>query len=84
MAWGPPLECLQHDDSTNGVRECEGRVEWRPALPGGSGSSFPRCEFHWEKALDSFEKFSEAGFGGDVAPKWFDDTAAGERWDDDY
>ena len=55
MAWGPPLECTQHDDSTNGKRECKGPVEFRIGLPGGSGKSLPWCEFHWERALRTGE-----------------------------
>jgi len=71
------LECLDADDS------CRGSVEFRMPLS-GTGRSFPRCEKHWDERLEEQERIANAYPDSPVAPSWFDESAAGERWDDDY
>jgi hypothetical protein len=64
---------------------CRGAVEYRYALS-PTGVSYPRCDKHWSDRLD-FEEETTRKYGhwnSDLAPSWFDPTAAGERWDDDY
>lgn len=71
-------ECL------NGPTGCSGTVEYRLALS-PSGRSFPRCEGHWLKRLDT-EQHSVKVHGSwrsDVPPAGFDPLAAGERWLED-
>lgn len=69
------LECL--DES----KDCRGDVTmWTT-----DGLKYwPRCEFHGERRLASYENSIERYANSDVAPSWFDPTYAGERWDDDY
>jgi hypothetical protein len=71
-------DCLDH-----GSGECSGEVEYRTPLS-GTGRSFPRCAGHWDKRLDAQERISRDYPDSPAAPSWFDPTAAGERWDDDY
>ncbi len=73
------LECL--DD--HGETPCAGPVQLHSVDPGRSGA-FPRCDAHWERRLDRLENSIERYADSDVPPAWFDPTAAGERWDDDY
>lgn len=73
--YGDPIECLDDPDF------CRGDVEYR-AVPGGS--AVPRCEGHFLTRLDRWENSIERYADSDVAPAWFDPTACGERWDDDY
>lgn len=71
------LECLEDHDGL-----CEGAVEYRMPLS-GTGRSFPRCSFHWDKRLEIQEGI-QARYGGDLPPDDFDPSYAGERWDEDY
>ena len=73
------LECL--DD--HGENTCRGPVEYRMPLS-GTGKSFPRCDFHWDKRLDRQEEINERYPDSPIAPSWFDPMDAGERWDNDY
>ncbi len=70
------LRCLDESD------ECSGPVELR--LRASDWKSFPRCDFHWEQReeqrMNSMEQYADS----DVVPDWFDESYAGERWDDDY
>lgn len=70
------IECL------NKSPECEGPVEFRPALS-ATGVSYPRCEFHWEIRLKEQERIRREYPDSPSPPSWFDPAAAGERWDDD-
>jgi hypothetical protein len=69
------LTCLQHN------ADCRGAVEYRMPLS-GTGRAFARCDFHWEKRLDAQERNRE--YASDVPPAWFDESYAGERWNEDY
>lgn len=70
-------ECIDNPD------ECHGSVEMRPSLT-GTGTAIPRCDFHWEVRLTREEELRQQYPDSPIAPSWFDPTAAGERWDDDY
>lgn len=69
----------------DGPDECAGDVEYRMPLS-GTGKPFPRCDHHWALRLDKQEEINER-YGhpeSAVAPAWFDPTAIGEHWDEDY
>lgn len=70
-------DCLQYDPDT-----CKGEVEY--FSPDGRGNAFPRCQYHIEKRMESYENSMEKYAHSDVPPDWFDPMDAGERWDDDY
>jgi hypothetical protein len=72
------LECLDR-----GRGECEGAVEYRMGLS-GTGRPFARCDRHWAERLDEQERINRDYPDSPLAPPWFDETAAGERWDKDY
>lgn len=74
---GEELECL------NGPEDCSGNVEWRTSLS-GTGKPIARCDGHWRKRLETQERVRRDYPDSPVAPGWFDPTAAGERWNDDY
>ena len=63
--------------------DCKGPVEYRHALS-GTGRSFPRCDHHWSLRLDAQERINRDYPDSPIAPSWFDESAAGERWDEDY
>lgn len=73
------LVCLDAGDG------CEGNVEYRMPLS-GTGRSFPRCDHHWEERLVKHAADIERHGNPEspVAPEWFDETAIGERWNEDY
>jgi hypothetical protein len=74
-----PLECIDdHDEQT-----CRGPVEFHSVDP-GRATAVPRCTFHWNRRLERREQSIERYENSDVPPAWFDPSAAGERWDDDY
>ena len=73
------LECLDMDRGP-----CGGSVEYREPLWGGSGRSFPRCAVHWGVRLEEHEAHTAVYPDSPIAPAWFDPTAAGERWDEDF
>mgnify|MGYP001565050906 CR=1 FL=1 len=64
--------------------ECSGDVEFRMPLS-GTGSAFPRCEFHWDKRL-AFQEETERKYAvnSSVPPVGFDEADIGEHWDYDY
>ena len=70
-------ECL------DGPEGCEGAVEYRMALS-GTGRPFPRCEKHWDERLDEQERINDAYPDSPCAPDWYDESYAGEHWDEDY
>lgn len=69
------LECMGNPD------DCSGPVEMH-SLDGLK--YWPRCRFHFAERMRSYENSIERYANSDVAPGWFDPTAAGERWDEDY
>jgi hypothetical protein len=77
---GMPIirECL--DDHRGG---CSGAVVLRPSLT-GTGMAIPRCDHHWQVRLEKDEEERAIYPDSLIPPAWFDPTAAGERWDDEY
>lgn len=71
------LTCLDQGN------DCRGAIEYRMPLS-GTGRAFPRCDHHWDKRLDAQERITRRYPDSPVAPSWFDESAAGERWDEDY
>jgi hypothetical protein len=74
----PADECLEF-----AAGGCSGRVEYRPSLS-GTGTQIRRCDAHWEKAVQQDAEHRTVFPDSPIAPAWFDPTAAGERWDEDY
>ncbi len=72
------VDCLDH-----GRTPCEGPVEYRMPLS-GTGRSFPRCAKHWDERLAEQERINRDYPDSPIAPSWFDESAAGEHWDEDY
>jgi hypothetical protein len=70
------LTCLD-DPSGN---DCQGDVEYRMALT-ETGRSYPRCDLHWDARLKEQERWRD--YQSDTPPDWFDESYAGERWDED-
>lgn len=68
------LRCLERGD------DCAGPVEYR-MLP-DNPRSFPRCEVHFEQRLERSQRNLEL-MSPTPAP-WFDESYAGERWNEDY
>ena len=60
---------------------CKGPVDYRDALS-ATGVHHPRCDKHWELALDSQAKINETYPDSPIAPSWFDPANAGESWDE--
>jgi hypothetical protein len=74
------LRCL--DDPTG--ETCQGPSQYRMPLS-GTGTSFPRCDLHWEARLAEQERIERTyHVNADVPPDWYDPADAGEYWDDDY
>jgi hypothetical protein len=66
-----------------GQGNCVGPVSERPSFS-GSGLMIAECEHHMDESYEKEEKLREVYPDSPMAPAWFDPTAAGERWDDDY
>lgn len=78
------IECLDsYDDAAN----CDGEVSYYFALS-GSGSTYPRCEAHYaeyvERVQPQMDDIRSRYPDSSQPPSWFDESYAGERWDDDY
>lgn len=73
------LRCLDAGDA----HTCTGPVEYRHALS-STGVSYPRCDGAWAERLDDQQRLRRDYPDSPVPPAWFDEAAAGERWDDDY
>lgn len=71
-----PLVCI------DGPEGCAGEVEWRTTPDRQDGKSFQRCEAHFDKRMESVERNLE--LTSPCRPAWFDESAAGERWEEDY
>lgn len=83
---GDPLICLSEEGGLG--HACEGPVEYRMALS-GTGISYPRCDYHWQKRLEEQERLNVDYPDSPIPPAWFHDCGGGvneygERWDDDY
>lgn len=65
----------------DGPRDCAGPVELRSTSDRQDLKTFARCEHHAElreaRAQRNLELMSPA------PPAWFDESYAGERWDED-
>lgn len=72
----PAGECLEYSD------DCHGPVELR--WPGSGDRTWPRCVYHGDLRVERAESSIERYADSDVPPTWFDPTAIGERWDEDY
>ncbi len=73
----PDIECLGDPDY------CKGAVDYHwNGDP--DGKTWPRCEWHQAQRVQQRENSIEKYANSDVPPAWFDPSAAGERWDDDY
>jgi hypothetical protein len=70
-----PEECLEYGD------DCQGPVEYR--WPGVGEKHWPRCVYHGDRRIDNVSEL-EIAAQSPLAPSWFDEADAGERWDDDY
>lgn len=75
------LACLSEEGGLG--HPCEGTVEYRMALS-GTGVSYPRCAYHWDKRLEEQERINADYPDSPIPPDWFDPMNAGEHWDDDY
>ena len=65
-------ECMNDADG-----KCDGAIEYRYALS-GTGKSYPRCDFHWDEALDRADAINDRY--PTHAPSDFDPAYAGEVW----
>lgn len=71
------LECLDGPDG------CSGKVEYRMPLS-GTGKPFARCDKHWEERLNIQARINHDYPNTPCAPDWFDESYAGEHWDEDW
>jgi hypothetical protein len=71
------LRCLDR----GGRSECSGPVEMRTTPDRPDGKHFPRCEAHFEARLASSAHIAELTSA--ARPRWYDEAAVGERWDED-
>lgn len=71
-----PLECL------DGPEGCTGPIEYRTTPDRTDGKSWPRCETHFDRRMASVERNLE--LTSPCPAPWFDESAAGERWEEDY
>lgn len=76
---------MDHNDCLDGPDGCEGEVLERLSRS-GSGMRFPRCENHYASYAERMDpKHAETRRRYPVsAPADFDESFAGERWDEDY
>lgn len=75
-----PRQCLnrRRDDHT-----CQGFVTGQPSRA-GTGTMIYRCQAGHDASEAHARKVRERYPDTDTPPGWFDPTAAGERWNDDY
>jgi hypothetical protein len=62
---------------------CVGSVVGRPS-EAGTGTIIFRCTAHAQVAADRAEEIRSRYPDSSTPPDWFDPTAAGETWDDEY
>lgn len=74
------------DRCLDGPEGCEGEVYEHLTLS-GSGMRFPRCEAHYgayvQRVQPQIDAVRQRYPDSDTPPSWFDETYAGERWNDD-
>lgn len=74
------------NDCLDGPEGCEGEVSEYLALS-GSGLRYWRCEKHYgeyvERVQPEIDKVRQRYPDSDVPPAWFDESYAGERWNED-
>lgn len=70
------LRCLDA-----GRSDCSGPVEYRHTPDRPDSRAFPRCEAHFEARLEQAQRNRE--LLSSSPPSWFDESYAGERWDED-
>jgi hypothetical protein len=70
------LSCVDR----GGAEPCAGEVEYRTTPDRADGKPFPRCEHHFDLRMRSVERNLE--LQSPVRPAWFDESYAGERWDE--
>lgn len=70
------LRCLDGPDG------CAGAVEYRTTPDRRDGRAFPRCAAHFEQRMESVQRNLE--LMSPARPAWFDESYAGERWEEDY
>lgn len=63
--------------------DCEGETHPRESLS-GTGTMIERCDKHWDERLKSHSEHLKVYPDSPIAPNWFDESLAGERWDDEY
>jgi hypothetical protein len=71
-------ECLEERQGG-----CAGPVVGRPSYA-GTGTPIYRCTHHDEVAYRKFEEARNRYPDSSTPPGWFDPTAAGESWDEEY
>jgi hypothetical protein len=71
------LVCLR----SGGKTPCSGEVSIRYS---DLGAEIPECEFHMDESYARIDEIRSRYPDSPIAPAWFDPSAAGERWDDDY
>lgn len=77
----PELTC---DHAGNPDDPCDtGPVEYRMSNTRTQRSS-PLCARHQRQRLDRMREIDARYPDSDSPPEWFDESYAGERWDDDY
>jgi hypothetical protein len=75
-------ECLDFHNDHKGPCD-DGPVMYHPSIA-GTGTMIPRCEKHYQALLDWNDEYSQVMPDSNIAPSWFDPTAIGEHWGDDY
>jgi hypothetical protein len=65
----------------HGRGECRGVVSFRWT---DAGSRIAECSHHMAASLERNAETRERYPDSPIAPGWFDEADAGERWDDDY
>ncbi len=71
-------DCLRHNPDAD---DCKGWVTTRYSE---LGTAIRECDYHMGRSLERNARTREEYPDSPNPPAWFDATAAGERWDDDY
>jgi hypothetical protein len=61
--------------------DCAGPIELRTTPDRTDGKHFARCEHHFDVRMESVARTLE--LTSPARPAWFDESYAGERWDED-
>jgi hypothetical protein len=65
----------------DGPADCAGPIELRTTPDRTDGKHFARCEHHFDVRMESVARTLE--LTSPARPAWFDESYAGERWDED-